>query len=406
MNNNLFSVLLSTIKSKITPIVTKLKYWLSPAFWQAKVLTKLREFLSRIFAVKPRHKRDYYGFFGWLVSRRLAHAVVIVVGLLSLAYLLFVNPVFRLAEGIGSGEKIYAYDSLPLRYMKGDVKIKAKSGYVAYEGAVSRGYASGNGTLYDKNNEVVYRGAFEKNKYNGTGILYYPSGQVHYEGEFRDNLFEGAGKLYRESGTMIYDGAFSAGKKEGTGILYNSSETPVFTGSFHADQLVYSQLLGKSASDISQIYTGESLLYIGDTQAVQVMTDIDAFFVADTAGESIEDSLVADELYVCKDVFTYGDNSCSTIADVKRVLGDPVFEGNSYVIFPEAVGIDLLQQQGADIGIDVALETEHPILEAYNVNSYDADALVYLYVFQKEETSYSFICEDQDGRFFMYALQQ
>lgn len=76
MNNNLFSVLLSTIKSKITPIVTKLKYWLSPAFWQAKVLTKLREFLSRIFAVKPRHKRDYYGFFGWLVSRRLAHAVV------------------------------------------------------------------------------------------------------------------------------------------------------------------------------------------------------------------------------------------------------------------------------------------------------------------------------------------
>lgn len=406
MNNNLFSVLLSTIKSKITPIVTKLKYWLSPAFWQAKVLTKLREFLSRIFAVKPRHKRDYYGFFGWLVSRRLAHAVVIVVGLLSLAYLLFVNPVFRLAEGIGSGEKIYAYDSLPLRYMKGDVKIKAKSGYVAYEGAVSRGYASGNGTLYDKNNEVVYRGAFEKNKYNGIGILYYPSGQVHYEGEFRDNLFEGAGKLYRESGTMIYDGAFSAGKKEGTGILYNSSETPVFTGSFHADQLVYSQLLGKSASDISQIYTGESLLYIGDTQAVQVMTDIDAFFVADTAEESIEDSLVADELYVCKDVFTYGDNSCSTIADVKRVLGDPVFEGNSYVIFPEAVGIDLLQQQGADIGIDVALETEHPILEAYSVNSYDADALVYLYVFQKEETSYSFICEDQDGRFFMYALQQ
>ena len=106
MNNNLFSVLLATIKAKITPIVTKLKYWLSPTFWRAQVLTKLREFLSRVFAVRPRHKRDYYGFFGWLVSRRLAHAVVIAVGLLSLAYLLFVNPIFRLAEGIGSGEKI------------------------------------------------------------------------------------------------------------------------------------------------------------------------------------------------------------------------------------------------------------------------------------------------------------
>lgn len=406
MNNNLFSVLLATIKAKITPIVTKLKYWLSPTFWRAQVLTKLREFLSRVFAVRPRHKRDYYGFFGWLVSRRLAHAVVIAVGLLSLAYLLFVNPIFRLAEGIGSGEKIYAYNALPLRYTKGDVKIRAKSGYVAYEGAVSKGYASGNGTLYDKNGAVVYRGAFEKNQYNGAGILYYPSGQAHYEGEFQNNLFEGTGKLFRENGTMIYDGAFCAGKREGTGILYNSSETPVFTGSFHADQLVYSQLLGKSASDIAQIYTGEKLLYIGNEQAVQVMTDIDAFFVADTAEESIEESLVAKELYVCKDVFTYGDHTCSSIAEVKRVLGDPVFEGSSYVVFPEAVGIDRLQRQGADIHIDVALETEHPLAEAYNVNSYDTDALVYLYVFQKEETSYSFICEDQDGRFFMYALQQ
>lgn len=406
MNNNLLSVILSTLKAKITPIVTKLKYWASPTFWRAKVLTKLREALTSIFAVKPRHKRDYYGFFGWLVSRRLAHAIVIVVGLLSLAYLLFVNPVFRLAEGVGKGETIYAYNALPLRFMDGDVRIKAKSGYVAYEGTVNNGYASGNGTLYDKKGAVVYRGAFDKNRYNGEGILYYPSGQVRYQGAFADNLFQGSGKLFRENGTMLYEGAFAAGMREGTGTLYNASETPVFTGSFHSDELVYSQLLGKSAADISKLYTGEKTIFIGETQAVQMMPEIDAFFVADTTEESIEDSIVAEQLYVCRDTFIYGDSVCSGIEDVKAVLGEPVFEGNSYVLFPEAVGIDWLQKQGKEIAVDVALESEHPIREAYNVNGFDGDALVYLYVFQREETSYTFICEDRGSTFFMYELQQ
>lgn len=406
MNNSLFSVLLSTIKAKITPIVTKLKYWASPTFWRAQVLTKLREQLTRLFAVRPRNKHDYYGFFGWLVSRRLAHAIVIVSGLLSLAYLLFVNPVFRLAEGIGNGETVYAYNALPLRFMDGDVKIKAKSGYIAYEGAVSEGYANGNGTLYDKNGAVVYRGEFLKNKYQGEGILYYPTGQAHYQGAFADNEFQGSGKLFRENGTMIYEGGFAAGVREGTGTLYNATETPVFTGSFHSDELVYSQLLGKSSADISQMYTGEKRIYIGETQAVQLMPDIDAYYVADTTEESIEDSVVAEQLYVCKDTFVYGDATCSTIDDVKTALGQPVFEGNSYVLFAEAVGIHTMQRQGKDISVDVELETEQIVKEAYNVNSFRDDALVYLYVFQKEETSYTFFCSDRGSTFFMYKLEQ
>jgi hypothetical protein len=406
MNNNLFSVLLSTIKARITPIVTKLKYWMSPAFWRAQILTRIREWLTKVFAVSPRNKHDYYGVFGWLVSRRLAHAVVIVSGLLALAYLLFVDPVFQLAEGVGSGEKSYAYNALPLRFTKGDVKIRAKSGYVAYEGAVSKGYATGSGTLYAKDGGVVYRGAFEKNRYNGEGTLYYPNGQARYQGEFENNLFQGSGKLFRENGTMLYAGEFEAGLREGTGTLYNAAETPVFTGSFHSDELVYSQFLGKSATDISSLYTGDKLIYMGDGEAVQMMPDIDAFYVADTTEESIEESLVAEQLYVCKDTFIYGDSSCRDIEEVKQVLGDPVFEGNSYVLFPEAVGIHWMQEQGSDVAVDVSLETEHPIKEAYNVTGYDEDAILYLYVFQKEETSYTFLCEDRDSTFFMYGLSR
>lgn len=403
--NNLFMVLLSTIKAKITPFVTRLKYWLSPTFWQAQVLTRIREFLTRAFGVKPRHKRDYYGFFGWLISRRLAHAIVLAAGLLALSYLVFVNPVFRMAEGVGSGQRVYAYNAVPLRFAKGDVKIKSRSGYVAYEGAVKGGYASGIGTLYDKSGALVYRGSFEKNKYNGEGTLYYQNGQTQYVGAFADNLFEGTGKLYRESGTLAYEGAFSAGKKEGTGTLFDAAQTPVFTGSFHADELVYSQLLGKSAAEISELYTGKKEIYMGEAQAVQVMPDIEAFFVADTEEETIEESVVAEQVYVCKDSFFYGEKSCTTIAQVEEALGEPVFEGNSYVVFPEAAGIDYLRRRGREVGVDVELVAQHPMREMYEVTDFDRDALVYLYVFQKDETSYTFLCEDRDSGFFMYALQ-
>ena len=403
--NHLFTVLFSTIKAKITPIVTRLKYWMSLTFWESRILTRIREFLTKVFAVRPRHKQDYYDFFGWLVSRRLAHAIVIAAGLLALSYLVFVNPVFRLAEGMTDGEKIYSYNAVPLRFMKGDVKIKGKSGYVAYEGAVSGGYAAGEGILYSKAGGVVYRGAFEKNKYNGEGTLYYENGHVHYAGTFVDNLFEGTGKLFRESGTLAYEGAFEAGLKEGTGTLFDAAQTAVFTGSFHADELVYSQLLGKSAAEISEIYTGEKLIYLGDSQAVEVMPEIEAFFVADTAEERISDSIVADSVYVCRNTFKYGDQTCTDMKEVREVLGEPVFEGNSYVVFPEAVGIDWMEKNGYDLSIDVSLVSEHPMRESYEVSSFVGSALVYLYVFQKEEMSYTFICEDKGSGFFMYELQ-
>ena len=68
--NNLISVLLSTLKARITPIWTKLKYWTSWSFIKANILTKIRTALSNIFHVKPRNEDDYYPLFGYLISRR------------------------------------------------------------------------------------------------------------------------------------------------------------------------------------------------------------------------------------------------------------------------------------------------------------------------------------------------
>lgn len=404
--HNLLSVLLSTLKSRVTPLWTKLKYWTSWNFIQAKLLTKLRNALGSVFQVKPRDKNDYYPLFGYLISKRLARAIVIVVGILCLCYFAWVNPIINITEGMESGEKVYSYNSLPLRFAEGNVKIKAKAGYVAYEGNVEKGYVTGYGQLYDEDGGLIYKGNFDQNKYNGQGTLYYPIGQIQYEGTFENNIFEGEGTLYRENGTKQYAGQFAGGVFEGEGTLYDTSNAEIFKGNFHNGELTYSQLLGKSVSQIAELYTGSRLFYQDDTDWVVIMEDIDAFYVAATDNNSLKDDMKTSSIYVGKDEFVYGDYRITTIDELRAVLGAPIFEGNSYVTFPEAVGINWLQKKGREIPLEITIEAQQPFDEVWMVESYPVDALVYLYVFQADDLTYTFIANDRDSGFFMYELEQ
>lgn len=402
--NNLLMVLFSSIKARITPIWTKLKYWTSWNFIRTKLITRVRNALAKLFDVKPRNQRDYYTIGHYLVSRRLAHAVVIVVGLLCLCYVVWVNPVFQAGQNV-SGVRVYSYTSIPLRFHSGEVKIRAKDGQIAYEGNVDKGWASGYGKLYDKDRNLIYAGNFEKNKFSGAGKLYYPSGQLRYDGAFADNQFSGSGKLYRESGSERYDGEFSFGLMEGKGTLFDGSGKAVFTGAFQQDDVVYAQLLGKNAQEISELYTGKSTIYQYDNQYAAALEDIGAVYVASQSEDSLEDAPVADTVYVEKNSFSYGGKQLTTIAEVSQILGEPVFEGNSYMTFPEAVEIRRLREKGKNIRIDPELSAEQDFSESYLVNHYNQDQLLYLYVFEKDDITYTFTASDRNGSFFVYSLE-
>lgn len=404
--NDLLSVLLSTLKARITPIWTKLKYWTSWNFIKTKILTKIRNFLTTIFQVKPKDKDDYYPIFGWLISKKLARAIVIVVGILCVCYFVWINPIGNITEGMGSKERIYNYNSLPLRFEKGAVKIKAKSGYIAYEGNVEKGYATGQGCLYDENGQTVYKGNFEKNEYSGQGTLYYPIGQVKYAGTFLENQFEGTGTLYRENGTKQYTGLFADGVYEGEGTLYNASEVPAFTGNFHNGELVYTQLLGKTPSEIAEYYTGNVMLYQNDTESAVIMEDIDAFYVTPVESTGMAAEVKASTIYVGKNEFVYGEQRMTSIEEICKVLGEPIFEGNSYITFAESVGTNWLLKKGKDIPMEIEIEAQQMFDDVWTVESYPVDTMVYLYVFLADDITYTFIAPDRNSEFFMYALEQ
>ena len=89
---NLLNMLFSAARAKIMPLWIKLRMWTSPAFLRSKVLVKVREFFSKLVDVRPRDKRDYYPIFRWLVSKRLAFALVVALGLVSVLYITKMLP--------------------------------------------------------------------------------------------------------------------------------------------------------------------------------------------------------------------------------------------------------------------------------------------------------------------------
>jgi len=407
MGNNLFSVLWSSIKSKFSSIVSKLRLWLSWDYIRTRIIGRIRDFFVSLFSVKPKNKDDYYTVFRWMISKKLAYMIVIVVGVVSIWYILSTTHLF---SGSSAGLPTYSYNSIMLRMANDKVRIKAKSGYVAYEGDVKKGYATGEGKLFSPNGTVLYSGSFDKNLYEGEGTQNYESGIIHYKGEFHANLYEGQGTLYRENGTREYEGGFVQGLKEGTGKLFDAGGNPVYEGDFASDEIIYGELLGKTPQAIREKYTGTQKMYeeteeLG-SDIVIIMEDIRALYLAESDGSATDDSAKATNVIVLSNVFRLGTTEIRGIDGLKQALGEPVYEGYSSVILPEAVAINTLSDKQKILKGRVKMDTTAVFSDDIQVRSFDQDYSVYIYTFRRGDLTYSFVCDAPGGSFSFYEIQK
>ena len=402
---NLLRIMINAIKARFTSLVTKIRMFTKKGYIFARISGGIRGFFRKIFSVKPRDKDDYYGVFGWLISKKLAFAIVIIVGVLSLLYTYVNHP--SLFPGKKSGHiKTYSYNSIMLKFAKGDVRIKGKSGYLAYEGSVSKGKCNGAGTLYNPEGNVVYQGNFKKSMYEGQGSFYYPDGTMHYIGEFHENLFSGKGTLYRQNGSLEYDGDFLLGMKEGEGTLYDTGRNPVFMGTFTQDEVKYSELLGIGIQDLAKAYTGNVVLYDSGLERVRVMSDIDALTVEKNDNDSVDEEYKVSRVYVLKDYIRIGGKDYKKISDITAELGNPTYEGVSRATLPEVLSVNERNKEKETFGGNVAIDTEQQYTEYISVKSYDTEYEVYLVSYSKDGLVYNFVTRDGRDDFAFYFIVQ
>lgn len=395
----------AAVRSVVRRMRSRVKRLFKPTQQKAKAASAVRNAAKSLLDVKPKNGKDYVSFFAWLVSKPLARLAVLIVGIFSLYYLIFINPpsVFAGKGGI----RTYSYNSIPLKFAKGNVRIKARSGYAAYEGNVEKGFVTGKGTLYGKSGGIVYTGDFKKNQYNGEGKLYYPGGQMKYEGNFENNDYSGEGTLYRENGSKEYTGGFSKGMKNGEGKLFDSGDNEIFTGNFSQDELLYSDLLGKTTEEINQVYTGERKLYTdGGDGFAAALEDIDAVYSGAQDGAALDDSMKVEGIYILKDQIYLKDRLCKSVPDLKKTIGEPEYEGNSSVTLPEAVAISYLNEKKNSLFGPVNMDSAKEFSDVITVNDFDPDYLVYLYSYTIDGIRYTFFCSEKDGEFAMYQIEK
>lgn len=403
--NRLFQGFLNAIKAKIVPLWTKITLLTNPTYLKNEVLKKLIIYFRKMTDIRPRDKHDYYKVFGWLVSKHLAFFIVAFVGLASACYITMVQPlsVFTSDE---HGIKTYDYNSVPLRFTKGRVRILGKSKYLAYEGNVEKGMAQGNGVLYRKDGTKVYEGQFENSKFEGNGVSYYPTEQIQYKGTFSKNLYIGNGELYRPNGSLEYRGNFQDGMKEGEGTIYDSGNNEVYQGNFSKGQLLYQEFVGKSTKEANSMYVGPKTIYTGEEYFVVDMPEISAVYYGKQGEESVSDEITVEGIYVLKDAFEYSGEISDTISQVSRILGDAIYEGNSYIILPEAVAIHILNKNGNDFYGKTIKESEQTLKDAVRVDRYDDGYSVYIYTYVKDGLRYTFFGKDRSGKFAMYLIEK
>lgn len=403
--NSLFQGFLNSIKAKFIPLWTKIRLFTNPTYLKTEVLRRLIIYFRKLTDLRPRDKHDYYGMFGWLISKRLAFFIVAFIGLASAYYITEVQPL-SVFTSEKNGIKTYDYDSIPLRFTKGKVRILGKSKYLAYEGNVEKGMASGNGVLYRKDGTKVYEGQFENSQFHGSGISYYPTQQVQYTGTFQRNVYSGNGELYRSNGSLEYEGSFLDGMKEGEGILYDSGNNKVYLGNFSKDQLLYSDFVGKSTVEANKIYVGKKTIYTDNEYFVVDMADIDAVYYGRQNEETVSDEVMVEGVYILKNAFEYSGKELKTVAEVSQIMGEPIYEGNAYVVLPEAVAIHVLNKSGSDFYGEVIKSSEQILADAVVVNEYDDGYSVYIYTYVQDDLRYTFFAKDKNGKFAMYLIEK
>ena len=401
---NLFQIMWTSIKAKINPILTKVKLWLTPSYIKNRLLVQIRTFFLKLFNVRPSDESDYYSCFGWLVSKRLAFAIAVVVCVAGGCFLINVIPSGGHTD---SPYKTYKYNSIPLKMVNGKVQILGKSGYVAYVGDFADGQVKGTGTLYDPKGNLVYVGEFDVNAYNGEGTTYYSNDIKQYEGHFRDNLYEGEGKLYRENGTLEYEGEFSQGSRSGNGTLYNSAGEPIYTGNFNKDKVLYQELLGKNTEQVSQMYTGKWNIYESDAAYCVSLHDIHAVYYAQNNGTSLEDTLTVQSVYVLEAGVMLNGSWCTTIPDIRTALGAPIYEGNTYLTEQDQISLNVLCEEfGKDALYGKAELTQSEVFdEVTTITAFDREYQAYIYVFETDDVIYTFFCKDKDTTFDFYMIE-
>ena len=180
----------------------------------------------------------------------------------------------------------------------------------------------------------------------------------------------------------------------------------VYIGNFSKDRLLYSDFIGKSTAEANQMYVGKKNIYIDEEYFVVDLADVNAVYYGSQGKENLTGEIMIEGVYVLENSFQDSGEEVDTIFEVNQLLGDPIYEGNSYVIMPEAVAIHIMNRTKNEFYGEVITNQEQYLEDVVIVNEFDRNYGVYLYTYIREGIRYTFFTKDKNGTFSMYLIEK
>ncbi|MCL1806954.1 MAG: hypothetical protein FWG31_04555 [Oscillospiraceae bacterium] len=395
----------SMLVLKFMGVWNKVRLIFNPTWWRTTGVAAFTKFFRGILNVKPRDKNDYYPLLRWLVSKRLTFAILIGLTVVSVWYIAAMSPLAKTADGQdGQNIPTYRWKALPLKFYKGEVRIVAKDGHIAYHGSVKGGKADGQGRLFDGNDALIYAGAFENSMYEGAGELFYPDGLHQYIGSFSQNIFHGEGAYYRPSGVLYHKGGYAFGLKSGPGELYNAGGNKIYTGSWHMDHLVYAELVGKTTAEAAEMYEGRSTTYSVGNETCAALREINALYAADSGENTVEQEWKVRSVYVLSPSFFRNGKEISDVTALRSSMDGPEYAGFTWVTLADAVALNLAEDPNIE---PIPIQGRFVLEDVFQGTSYDRNREIYIYVYHADGLIYTFFCESATAaNFIMYSIEQ
>ncbi|HEX2927381.1 MAG TPA: hypothetical protein VHP38_14170 [Ruminiclostridium sp.] len=260
------------------------------------------------------------------------------------------------------------------------------AGSKKYEGLFADGLFEGAGTEYDKSGAVVYKGSFGQGLYNGQGVLFSTGKNCPlYEGNFLCGKYNGTGKLYDTNAeSLVYEGDFNDNLFHGTGTLYGKNSRKLYTGSFIRGNPDYFSVLGMPAEEIKNTFLSIPQTITGVDSICNTYEELGVTLVlspvpAEPAATAVPDSPKAADATVSpsssktapavagtepvtpkaestppsvskvilwKDYAISGITSTMNAAQMAKVLGEPLYEYTSPILFEDQTALNNRRQSG------------------------------------------------------------
>ena len=183
-------------------------------------------------------------------------------------------------------------------------------------------------------------------------------------------------------------GAFEKGYRNGYGELYNSGGNLIFKGEFLMDNLLYGILAGKTATELSGMYLGRTVVYSSANEYCVELAEIGAILTMNSGEGSLEEEWTVGTVNVLSSVFPTPGRNLTTINELTSYFGQPVYSGTTYVTLAEAVAMNLLSDKDR-LGT-VEVKSTETFRDVYEVSEYDDDRTVYIYTFELDGLLYTF----------------